>query len=49
MKFHDQYRLEEAMLPSFIPLPLARAILRIGKSINFLRACCQVSNTTFDY
>ncbi|KAL3701451.1 hypothetical protein R1sor_019473 [Riccia sorocarpa] len=35
------YQLQTSMLPSFIPEPLAKRILRTGKSINFLRVCCE--------
>ncbi|KZV37926.1 gamma-tubulin complex component 3 [Dorcoceras hygrometricum] len=35
------YRLLDAMLPSFISQSLAQRILRTGKSINFLRVCCE--------
>lgn len=38
--WRDGYQLQTAMLPSFIPEPLAQRILRTGKSINFLRVCC---------
>eukprot|EP00252_Welwitschia_mirabilis_P025567 TRINITY_DN8041_c0_g1_i1.p1 TRINITY_DN8041_c0_g1~~TRINITY_DN8041_c0_g1_i1.p1 ORF type:complete len:873 (+),score=147.91 TRINITY_DN8041_c0_g1_i1:193-2811(+) len=38
--WRDGYQLHSAMLPSFIPEPLAKRILRTGKSINFLRVCC---------
>eukprot|EP00899_Mesostigma_viride_P022858 jgi/Mesvir1/3757/Mv15031-RA.1 len=39
--WHARYSLDMSMLPSFIPESLAQRILRIGKSINFLRVCCQ--------
>uniref|UniRef100_A0A7S1KPF2 Spindle pole body component n=1 Tax=Percolomonas cosmopolitus TaxID=63605 RepID=A0A7S1KPF2_9EUKA len=35
-----KYRLKRDMLPSFISAPLGEKILRIGKSINFLKFCC---------
>ncbi|GAB2266886.1 Gamma-tubulin complex component 3 [Dionaea muscipula] len=38
--WREGYRLRAAMLPSFISQSLARRILRTGKSINFLRVCC---------
>ncbi|KAG5252918.1 SPINDLE POLE BODY COMPONENT family protein [Salix suchowensis] len=38
--WREGYRLHAGMLPSFISQPLAQRILRTGKSINFLRACC---------
>ena len=38
--WREGYQLQTAMLPSFIPEPLAQRILRTGKSINFLRVCC---------
>lgn len=37
----EGYRLQSAMLPSFISQSLAKRILRTGKSINFLRVCCE--------
>eukprot|EP01018_Ginkgo_biloba_P005129 Gb_19455 [translate_table: standard] len=39
--WRDGYQLHNGMLPSFIPEPLAKRILRTGKSINFLRVCCE--------
>ncbi|XP_057450494.1 gamma-tubulin complex component 3 [Lotus japonicus] len=39
--WREGYRLHEVMLPSFIPSSLAQRILRTGKSINFLRVCCE--------
>ncbi|GLJ12396.1 hypothetical protein SUGI_0190050 [Cryptomeria japonica] len=39
--WRDGYHLHSAMLPLFIPEPLAKRILRTGKSINFLRVCCE--------
>ncbi|GJW01062.1 gamma-tubulin complex component 3 [Tanacetum coccineum] len=39
--WREGYRLHSAMLPSFISPSLARRILRTGKSINFLRVCCE--------
>ncbi|KAH7425118.1 hypothetical protein KP509_11G040600 [Ceratopteris richardii] len=38
--WREGYRLQSGMLPSFIPESLAQRILRTGKSINFLRVCC---------
>lgn len=38
--WRDGYRLHSGMLPSFISQSLAQRILRTGKSINFLRVCC---------
>ncbi|KAL9362824.1 hypothetical protein Peur_045609 [Populus x canadensis] len=38
--WREGYRLHAGMLPSFISQPLAQRILRTGKSINFLRVCC---------
>ncbi|CCI48015.1 unnamed protein product [Albugo candida] len=35
-----QYKLRLDMLPTFISLDLAKKILIIGKSINFIRKCC---------
>ncbi|KAI3868102.1 hypothetical protein MKX03_035318 [Papaver bracteatum] len=37
----EGYRLHSVMLPSFISSSLAQRILRTGKSINFLRVCCE--------
>lgn len=39
--WRDGYQLRAAMLPSFISQSLAHRILRTGKSINFLRVCCE--------
>ncbi|XP_074320777.1 gamma-tubulin complex component 3-like [Silene latifolia] len=39
--WREGYRLHTGMLPSFIPPSLAQSILRTGKSINFLRVCCE--------
>lgn len=39
--WREGYHLQSSMLPSFIPEPLAQLILRTGKSINFLRGCCE--------
>ncbi|KAJ0266249.1 Gamma-tubulin complex component 3 [Hirschfeldia incana] len=38
--WRDGYKLHVGMLPSFISPSLAQKILRTGKSINFLRVCC---------
>lgn len=38
--WHDKYRVREALLPNFISLEMARRILLIGKSINFMRVVC---------
>ncbi|KAG8371854.1 hypothetical protein BUALT_Bualt12G0006300 [Buddleja alternifolia] len=38
--WREGYRLHSSMLPSFISQSLAQHILRTGKSINFLRVCC---------
>ena len=37
----DKYRLRRSMLPAFIPLAVAEQILVVGKSVNFIRQCCQ--------
>ena len=37
----DKYRLRRSMLPGFIPLSVAEQILVVGKSVNFIRQCCQ--------
>ena len=37
----DKYRLRRSMLPAFIPRPVAEQILVVGKSVNFIRQCCQ--------
>lgn len=39
--WREGYRLHAAMLPAFISQSLAQRILRTGKSINFLRVCCE--------
>ncbi|KAL8136209.1 hypothetical protein AgCh_010706 [Apium graveolens] len=39
--WREGYQLRSAMLPSFISQSLAHRILRTGKSINFLRVCCE--------
>ncbi|KAJ7975986.1 Gamma-tubulin complex component [Quillaja saponaria] len=39
--WREGYRLQTGMLPSFISPSLAQRILRTGKSINFLRVCCE--------
>jgi len=36
----DKYKLTSTMIPGFIGKHLARKILQIGKSINFIRYCC---------
>lgn len=41
--WRDGYRLHTAMIPAFISPSLAQRILRTGKSINFLRVCCEDS------
>ncbi|CAG7911831.1 unnamed protein product [Brassica rapa] len=38
--WREGYKLHVEMLPSFISPSLAQRILRTGKSINFLRVCC---------
>ncbi|PON56322.1 Gamma-tubulin complex component protein [Trema orientale] len=38
--WREGYMLHAGMLPSFISQSLAQRILRTGKSINFLRVCC---------
>ena len=38
--WHSRYTLNTAMLPSFVEQSLASDILLVGKSINFIRACC---------
>ncbi|ONK66166.1 uncharacterized protein A4U43_C06F4810 [Asparagus officinalis] len=39
--WREGYRIQSLMLPSFISSVLAQRILRTGKSINFLRVCCE--------
>ncbi|CAL5352041.1 unnamed protein product [Camellia sinensis] len=39
--WREGYSLHAGMLPSFISQSLAQRILRTGKSINFLRVCCE--------
>ncbi|KAL5995422.1 Gamma-tubulin complex component 3 [Asimina triloba] len=38
--WREGYQLHDGMLPAFISPSLAQRILRTGKSINFLRVCC---------
>ncbi len=39
--WHHKYALRKAMIPLFLPEPLAQKILVLGKSINFMRRCCK--------
>ncbi|GBG29500.1 Gamma-tubulin complex component 3 [Hondaea fermentalgiana] len=39
----DKYKMNATMIPGFIGRSLARKILLIGKSINFIRVCCRGS------
>lgn len=39
--WHQKYRIRKSMLPSFVDDGIAKRILVIGKSINFLREVCQ--------
>ncbi|XP_020526076.1 LOW QUALITY PROTEIN: gamma-tubulin complex component 3 [Amborella trichopoda] len=39
--WRDRYQVNASMLPGFISEHLAQRILRTGKSINFLRVCCE--------
>ncbi|XP_055531465.1 gamma-tubulin complex component 3 [Wyeomyia smithii] len=39
--WHQKYRIRRSMLPVFVTETMARHILVIGKSINFLREVCQ--------
>ncbi|XP_055616916.1 gamma-tubulin complex component 3 [Toxorhynchites rutilus septentrionalis] len=39
--WHHKYRIRRSMLPSFVSDTMAKRILVIGKSINFLREVCQ--------
>ena len=41
-----KYAFDEDMLPSFITREQGKTILRLGKSINFLRRCCDDSSWT---
>lgn len=43
--WNDVYFIRSNMLPTFIPLALAKQIFLIGKSINFLRHCKQKLST----
>ena len=38
--WRHRYRLDDGMLPPFISAQTAADVLRVGKSINFLRRCC---------
>ena len=42
----EQYTLRNSMIPIFINKNLARKILLVGKSINFIRDCCQKEKKT---
>jgi hypothetical protein len=42
--WHKFYTLNPAMLPPFLSLTLAKKILVVGKSINFLKACSKYSD-----
>ncbi|KAH8344701.1 hypothetical protein KR067_003887, partial [Drosophila pandora] len=41
--WHDKFRLRVNMMPKFITLELADKILKTGKSINFLREICEMT------
>lgn len=41
--WREGYEIQSSMLPAFISTMLAQRILRTGKSINFLRVCCEDS------
>ncbi|KAH8256661.1 hypothetical protein KR026_011644, partial [Drosophila bipectinata] len=41
--WHDKFRLRVAMMPKFITMELADKILKTGKSINFLREICEMT------
>ncbi|KAL0908363.1 hypothetical protein M5K25_022853 [Dendrobium thyrsiflorum] len=41
--WREGYEIQSSMLPDFISPLLAQRILRTGKSINFLRVCCEDS------
>ncbi|KAE8907784.1 Gamma-tubulin complex component 3 [Phytophthora fragariae] len=43
-----KYTLNRKMLPAFISIELARKILVIGKSINFIRQCCGNADWVMD-
>jgi len=40
----DKYKLRSSMIPSYISRSLAKKILLVGKSINFVRFCCNGGN-----
>lgn len=42
----DKYKLEHIMIPAFFSNTLARQILQTGKSVNFIRKCCQLQGWT---
>jgi gamma-tubulin complex component 3 len=42
--WHKYYTLNPSMLPPFLSLSLAKKILVVGKSINFLKACSKYSD-----
>jgi len=35
------YTLDPQMVPCFMPMPVAMKVLRTGKSVNFIRQCCE--------
>jgi len=42
----DKYKLNYIMIPSFFSNTLAKQILQTGKSVNFIRKCCQLQGWT---
>ncbi|CAD7942577.1 unnamed protein product [Amoebophrya sp. A120] len=42
--WHSMYFLNLEMIPSFVDLEEAKMILRAGKSVNFMRLCCEESD-----
>ncbi len=44
--WRDGFRLDDAIRPPFVTPALAEALLRAGKSLNFLRECC--GDTAFE-
>ena len=46
--WRSKYSLKESMVPSFISFELAKRILQIGLTINFIRSCCGESQFILD-
>jgi len=44
----DKYKLNYIMIPAYFSNELAKQILQTGKSVNFIRRCCQEQGWTLD-